>query len=100
MKSTPKLPSLTVGIEEEYQIIDPETRELQSGIDKIMKSDLPQLRDVTPELHQCKVEDGTAVCKTIQEAREELIKLRSALIDTAKSHGLCIAAAGTDPTAS
>ena len=76
MKSTPKAPSLTVGIEEEYQIIDPVTRELQSGIDKIMKSDLPLLSDVKPELHQCQVEVGTRVCKTIQEAREELVKLR------------------------
>jgi carboxylate-amine ligase len=101
MKGSPlKPPSLTVGIEEEYQIIDPDTRELQSGIDKIMKSDLPQLRDVKPELHQCQVEVGTAVCKTVQEARDELLKLRSALIETAKSHGLCIAAAGTHPISS
>src|SRR4029078_8963087 len=95
-----KAPSLTVGIEEEYQIIDPETRELQSGIDKIMKSDLPLLRDVKPELHQCQVEVGTKVCSTIQECREELIHLRRAIIETAKTHGLCIAAAGTHPISS
>ena len=39
MKHAIKAPSLTVGIEEEYQIIDPETRELQSGIDKIMATE-------------------------------------------------------------
>ena len=100
MKSTPKAPSLTVGIEEEYQIIDPVTRELQSGIDKIMKSDLPLLSDVKPELHQCQVEVGTRVCKTIQEAREELVKLRRAIIETAKTHDLTIAAAGTLPFSS
>ena len=63
MKSSmPNAPSLTVGIEEEYQIIDPETRQLQNGIDKIMASSLPLLRDVKPELHQCQVEVGTRVC--------------------------------------
>ena len=56
------VPSLTVGIEEEYQIIDPESRLLMSGIEQIMKSDLPQLRDVKPELHECQVEIGTRVC--------------------------------------
>ncbi len=95
-----KGPSLTVGIEEEYQIIDPVTRELQSGIDKIMKSDLPLLSDVKPELHQCQVEVGTRVCKTIQEAREELVKLRCAIIEAAAPHGLTIGAAGTHPISS
>ena len=53
MKSSQlKPPSLTVGIEEEYQIIDPVTRELQNGIEKIMKSDLLQLSDVKPELQE------------------------------------------------
>jgi carboxylate-amine ligase len=93
-------PSLTVGIEEEYQIIDPETRLLQSGIEQIMKSDLPQLRDVKPELHECQVEIGTRVCATIQEARDELVKLRRAIVETAATHGLTIAAAGTHPISS
>ena len=96
----PNAPSLTVGIEEEYQIIDPETRQLQNGIDKIMASSLPLLRDVKPELHQCQVEVGTRVCNTIQEAREELVKLRRAIIETAATHGLTIAAAGTHPISS
>lgn len=100
MKSAMKAPSLTVGIEEEYQIIDPNTRELQSGIDKIMQSDLPKLRDVKPELHQCQVEIGTKVCKTIPEVKEDLIKLRKAIIDTAAKHDLTIAAAGTHPFSS
>ena len=95
-----KPPSLTVGIEEEYQIFDPETRELQSGIDKIMKSNLPLLSDVKPELHQCQVEVGTRVCSTIQEAREELVKLRCAIIEAAATHGLTIGAAGTHPISS
>lgn len=98
MKSSQlKPPSLTVGIEEEYQIIDPVTRELQNGIEKIMKSDLLQLSDVKPELHQCQVEVGTRVCDTIQEARDELVKLRRAIIEVAATHGLAIGAAGTHP---
>ena len=47
-----KAPSLTIGIEEEYQIIDPETRELKSYIQEILDGDRIILEQVKPELHQ------------------------------------------------
>ena len=59
-----KAPSLTLGIEEEYQIIDPETRELRSYITEILSGDHLVLGEVKPELHQSMVEIGTKVCTT------------------------------------
>jgi carboxylate-amine ligase len=92
-------PSLTVGIEEEYQIIDPETRELKSYITQFMQGDHSVLRylDLKPELHQSTVEVGTKACATIQEVRGELVGLRCQVADFAKGQGACIAAAGTHP---
>ena len=57
-------PSLTLGIEEEYQIIDPETRELKSYITEILQGDKVILDEVKPELHQSMVEIGSKVCRT------------------------------------
>lgn len=93
-------PSLTIGIEEEYQIIDPETRELRSYITEILKEDEVILREVKPELHQSIVEVGTTVCKTPAEAGQELRRLRSMVSDLAARQGLRIAAAGTHPFSS
>ena len=94
-------PSLTIGIEEEYQIVDPETRDLRSYITQFMEEGHMVLREsLKPELHQSMVEVGTPVCRTIQEAREELVRLRSAIATLAHRKGLCIAAAGTHPFAS
>ena len=56
-----KEPTLTIGIEEEYQIIDPETRELRSYITEILQEDSIVLGEVKPELHQSMVEVGTRV---------------------------------------
>lgn len=90
-------PSLTVGIEEEYQIIDPLTRDLTPGFDALVTSDFAQLADVKAELHQCQVEIGTKPCANIAELREDLIKLRGLVIKAAGQHGLTIASAGTHP---
>lgn len=96
-----KPPSLTIGIEEEYQIIDPKTRELRSYITQLLEADKLQLREqVKAELHQSMVEVGTEVCKTPAEARAELIRLRKHIIDLAGHNGLVIAAAGTHPFSS
>ena len=59
-----KAPSLTIGVEEEYQIIDPQTRELQSYITQLLEYDHRFLGQVKPELHQSIVEVGTTVCRT------------------------------------
>ena len=92
-----RAPSMTVGIEEEYQIIDPVTRDLTPGFDALVQSDDAILADVKAELHQCQVEIGTKVCGSIAELRSELTRLRGLVIGAAAQHGLTIAAAGTHP---
>jgi glutamate---cysteine ligase / carboxylate-amine ligase len=92
-----KPPSLTLGIEEEYQIIDPETRELRSYITEILKGDAYLLGEIKPELHQSMVEVGSKVCRTPAEVRSELVRLRRLVIDLAAKGGLRVAAAGTHP---
>ena len=92
-----KPPSLTLGVEEEYQIINPETRNLESAIDRILEEDLgPSFK---PELHQSIVEAGTGVCKTPADVRAELVGLRKTVMEVVGKHGLTIAAAGTHPFA-
>ncbi|HJU66063.1 MAG TPA: carboxylate-amine ligase [Gemmatimonadaceae bacterium] len=95
-----KGPSLTLGIEEEYQIIDPETRELKSYITEILKGDHLVMEEVKPELHQSMVEIGTRVCRSPSEVRAELVRLRGAVMQLAGRNGLTIAAAGTHPFSS
>jgi carboxylate-amine ligase len=96
-----KAPSLTLGIEEEYQIIDPQTRELKSYITQILEDSKLILREqVKAELHQSMVEVGTEVCRTPAEARAELVRLRGEIMRLAARNGLKIAAAGTHPFSS
>src|SRR5438270_9454474 len=92
-----KSPSLTLGIEEEYQIIDPKTRELRSYITEILNGDHLVLEEVKPELHQSMVEVGSRVCRSPADLRAELVRLRGAVIDLAARGGLKVAAAGTHP---
>jgi carboxylate-amine ligase len=94
-------PSLTIGVEEEYQIIDPQTRELRSYITEILAEGQMLLREqVKPELHQSIVEIGTNVCHTPAEVRDELVRLRGTIMGLADKNGLKIAAAGTHPFSS
>jgi carboxylate-amine ligase len=95
-----KDPTLTIGIEEEYQIIDPETRELRSYITEILNEDSMVLGEVKPELHQSMVEVGTKVCRTPAEVREELVRLRKLVMGLAAKQGLVVAAAGSHPFSS
>lgn len=94
-------PPLTMGIEEEYQIIDPKTRNLHAYITEFLSQD--QQREVKlnlmPELMQSQVEVGSRVCQNIGEVRQEVIRLRRAVIDLADANGLAIAAASTHPFA-
>jgi carboxylate-amine ligase len=88
----------TIGVEEEFQIVDPETRELRSHIQQILEEGKMLLAEnVKPEMHQSVVEMGTDICKDITEAREQVTKLRRNLANLAKSKNLRIAAAGTHP---
>ncbi len=96
-----KPPSLTIGIEEEYQIIDPETRELRSYITQILEEGRLILREqVKPELHQAMVEIGSNVCQTPAELRTELVRLRRVIMELAGKNNLKIVAAGTHPISS
>jgi glutamate---cysteine ligase / carboxylate-amine ligase len=92
-------PSLTIGIEEEYQIIDPETRELRSFITQFIEHDRVIMveREIKPELHQSMVELGTPVCVTVAEAHEELVKQRSFIARLAREKDLAIMCSGTHP---
>jgi len=92
------VPSFNIGIEEEYQIIDPETRELRSYITEMLEAGKMVLAEqIKAELHQSIVEIGTSVCNTPAEARAELVRLRRGVMDLAAQKGLKIAAAGTHP---
>ncbi|HHB90919.1 MAG TPA: carboxylate-amine ligase [Anaerolineae bacterium] len=93
-----KPPSLTIGIEEEYQIIDPETRELKSYITQLLNEKGMIIdREVKPELLQSQVELGTKVCANIDELHDELARQRGAIVYLAEQKGLAIASAGTHP---
>ncbi len=94
-------PTFSIGIEEEYQIIDPATRELKSYITQLLEAGKVTLREqVKAEMHQSMVEVGTEVCHTPQEARRELLRLRQGVMELAAKNGLKIAAAGSHPFAS
>jgi carboxylate-amine ligase len=91
----------TMGIEEEFQIIDPETRELRSHITEMIDEGRMMLGEqVKPEMHQSMIEVGTGICRNIQEARADLINLRRTVATLAQSKGLRIAAASTHPFSS
>jgi len=88
----------TLGIEEELQIVDPETRELRSHIQQIMADGRIILKErVKPELHQSMVELATEVCSDARDARKQVVGLRSELAKLAAQNGLKIASAGTHP---
>ena len=96
-----KDPSLTLGIEEEYQIVDPETGELRSYITQVLDSDGQiTIEGIKPELHQSVVEVGSRVCSTPTEIRDEVVRLRRAVIELAAKDGLAVLAAGTHPFSS
>ena len=94
-------PPLTMGIEEEYQIIDPKSRNLHAYISELLSQD--QQRDVKlnlmPELMQSQVEVGSNVCRNISEVRQEVVRLRRAVTELADANGVAIAAASTHPFA-
>lgn len=92
------MPDFTIGIEEEFQIIDPNTRELKSHITEMIEEGKMLLGEqVKPEMHQSMVEVGTGICLNVREARADIIKLRKAISGLAAKKGLRIAAASTHP---
>lgn len=98
--NSPDFP-FTIGIEEEYQVVDPETRELRSYITQILEDGQRILREqIKPEMHQSIVEVGTRPCRTIAEARAEVVRLRGSIAALAARNNLRIVAAGTHPISS
>ena len=88
----------TLGIEEEFQIVDPVTRELRSHVSEILDEGRLLLGEkIKPEMIQSMIEVGTGVCANIQEAREDISKLRCIISSLARKKNLEIVAASTHP---
>lgn len=95
-----KLPKFTLGIEEEYQMINPVTRDLNPKIGVILdKGKMVMHEQIKAEMHQAMVEVGTNICQDITDAREQMTFLRKGVIQTAESNGFQVAAGGTHPFA-
>ena len=90
----------TLGVEEEFQIVHAETRELRSYVSQLLEEGKNHaiLRErVRPEMHQSVVETGTGICRDIKQARAEITELRQTLGGLARKENLRIVAAGTHP---
>jgi carboxylate-amine ligase len=94
-------PSFTIGVEEEYLIVDPETRDLvrdlPAGLMKSVEDLLGQ--QVAPEFLRSQIEIGTVVSDTVQQARSDLVRLRRTVAEVAGEYGLAPIAASTHPFA-
>lgn len=89
----------TVGVEEEYQVIDPTTRNLSPSGGAILERTRRSLGEerVVPEMRASQIEALTPVCRTLSEVRSELVRLRRGVIDAAAEEDLVVAAASTHP---
>jgi glutamate---cysteine ligase / carboxylate-amine ligase len=91
-------PAFTLGVEEEFQIIDPETRELRSHVQELLEEGRLILKErVKPEMHQSVIEVGTGICKNIREVRRDVTELRTEIISLAQRSGMRVASAATHP---
>jgi carboxylate-amine ligase len=90
--------NFTLGIEEEYMVVDPETRELKSHEQKIVTEGQKAFHDkVKAEMHQAVVEVGTDICRDIDEAYKDVSTLRKTIAQIAGDLGLWVGASGTHP---
>jgi len=88
----------TVGIEEEYQVLDPVTRELISHDQKLINKAETIIPDqVKAEMHEAMVEVGTSICRNLAEAEDQIKMLRRSMVDMASELGFAIGAASTHP---
>ncbi len=94
-------PSFTIGIEEEYQTVDPVTRDLRSHIatEMLAQGRMRLEERVKAEMHQSVIEVGTAICPSIREARADLYHLRREVIHLASENNLLLVAGATHPFA-
>jgi len=99
--STQTRPAFSLGVEEEFMILDPKSRALKSHIQEIIEEGRMILKEsIKPEMHQSVVEVGTGICTTIAQAREEVFQNRKILASLAISRGLRIGASSTHPFSS
>src|SRR5919107_4181979 len=90
--------NFTLGIEEEYMVIDPQTLELKSHEQKIVQEGQKIIKDkVKAEMHQAVVEVGTDICQDVDEAHKDVSILRKTISDIAGSLGFSMGASGTHP---
>lgn len=90
--------TFTLGVEEEYMVLDPETRELKSHQQKIVHEGQKVIKDkVKAEMHQAVVEVGTDICADVDEAFNDVANLRKTIHAIAKNLGFAVGAAGTHP---
>ncbi len=101
MHVAPKEPPFTIGIEEEYLLVDRQTRDLATDPPPELLTECERrlAGQVTPEFLRAQIEVGTRVCATIADARADLARLRGAIIEVADQHGLAPIAASTHPFA-
>ena len=94
-------PTFTIGIEEEYLLVDRTTLDLVSDPPNSILAECQRLtsKQVTPEFLRSQIEVGTRVCRTVAEARDDLQRLRRVVVDVAGSEGLAPIAASTHPFA-
>ena len=90
--------TFTIGVEEEYQIIDAESRDLVSHVSKIIEGGKATLEEhLKHEMHESVIEMETGICQNIKQAKEELYSLRSRLIAISHEQGLRVSGGGTHP---
>src|SRR5438874_10377131 len=88
----------TLGIEEEFQIVDPQTLELRSHVSEFLdEGEMILGEQIKPEMIQSMIEVGTGICKNIQEARADISNLRGVISSLAEKNNLKIVAASTHP---
>ena len=88
----------TLGVEEEYMVLDPTTRELKSHEQRIVTEGQKVIKDkVKAEMHQAVVEVGTDICQNIDEAYKDVSTLRKTISHIAGDLGLWVGASGTHP---
>lgn len=94
-----KEPTFSIGIEEEYMLVNKDSRDLISQAPKTMLLDCEALLEgqVSPEFLQCQIEVGTRVCHNLNDARDDLAYLRRTVSSVANKHNLAVVAASTHP---
>src|SRR6478752_7458762 len=90
--------TFTLGVEEEYMVLDTESRELKSHEQRIVQEGQKVIKDkVKAEMHQAVVEVGTDICQDVNEAFEDVATLRKTISGIAEGLGLKLGASGTHP---